>query len=235
MFAGSYGALAWAEQRIASGVAALLSATTPFWLAAFEWSAGARPSRRTVAGLIVGLGGVFVLVGGGALSLRIAPIAAILAGTVAWAAGSLYARPPRLPKSLALSAGMSLVVGGALLLVVSWGTGELRGFRLSGVSSTSLAALVYLVVFGSLVGFSAYSWLLRVAPPSRVATHAYVNPLVAMALGSALAGEALTATIVGAGIVIAAGVAIALAGKSAPPGRRLNMTVELESGAHADA
>ena len=307
MFAGSYGALAWAEQRVASGIAALLSATTPFWLTAFEWSGGSRPSRRSIAGLIVGLAGVAVLVGGrstyqlrpaapgdslaafeasspaaapgtpldrrsipaplhgagkvaaGTMAGRppsfaghsrrrelrrdlaeafaaagralppgrlagpgatpdvrhelLAPIVAILAGTLAWAAGSFYARPPRVPRSLALSAGMSLTAGGALLLAASWSAGELTGFSPREVSSTSLAALAYLVVFGSLVGFSAYSWLLRVAPPSRVATHAYVNPLVAIALGSALAGEPLTSTIVCAGLAIAAGVAFVLAGQ----------------------
>ena len=143
----------------------------------------------------------------------LAPIVAILAGTLAWAAGSLYARPPRVPRSLALSAGMSLTAGGALLLAASWSAGELTGFSPREVSSTSLAALAYLVVFGSLVGFSAYSWLLRVAPPSRVATHAYVNPLVAIALGSALAGEPLTSTIVCAGLATAAGVAFVLAGQ----------------------
>jgi drug/metabolite transporter (DMT)-like permease len=226
MFAGSYGALAWAEQRIASGIAALLSATTPFWLAGLEWSCGSRPNRRTIVGLIVGLAGVCLLVGGrSAAPLRFAPMAAILAGTLAWAAGSLYARPPRVPRSLALSAGMSLTVGGILLLIASWGARELTGFSVRHVSSTSIGALAYLIVFGSLVGFSAYTWLLRVAPPARVATHAYVNPLVAIALGSALAGEPLTVTMVVAGLVIAAGVAIALAGRSR----------QLESGAHADA
>ena len=228
MIAGTYGALAWAEQRMASGIAALLSATTPFWLAAFEWSSGSRPNRRTIAGLAVGLAGVAVLVSGrSAEPLRLAPIFAILGGTLAWAAGSLYARPPRVPRSLALSAGMSLAAGGVLLLTASWGARELTGFSLRDVSATSLAALAYLVLFGSLVGFSAYSWPLRVAPPSRVATHAYVNPLVAIALGSAVAGEPLTSTVVCAGLVIAAGVALALAG----PSRQR----QLCHGAHADA
>jgi drug/metabolite transporter (DMT)-like permease len=176
----------------------------------------------------------------------LAPIAAILGGTLAWAAGSLYARPPRVPRSLALSAGMSLTAGGVLLLAVSWSVRELTGFSLREVSSTSLAALAYLVVFGSLVGFSAYSWLLRVAPPSRVATHAYVNPLVAIALGSALAGEPLTSTIVCAGLAIAGGVALAVRGGS-PPSPRMQADFQhglpalagqsgrLPHGAHADA
>jgi drug/metabolite transporter (DMT)-like permease len=215
MFAVSYGALAWAEQRIASGIAALLFATTPFWLAALEWSGGSRPSPRTVVGLIVGLAGVAVLVGGrSSAPLGFGPTAAILFGTIAWSAGSLYARPPRMPRSLALSAGMSLTAGGILLLIVSWGARELTGFNVRHVSAASIGALAYLVVFGSLVAFSAYSWLLRVASPARVATHAYVNPLVAIALGSTLAGEPLTTTVVVAGLVIAAGVAIALAGQS---------------------
>ena len=108
---------------------------------------------------------------------------------------------------------------------MSWGFRELTGFSVRHVSTTSIGALVYLVVFGSLVAFSAYSWLLRVAPPARVATHAYVNPLVAIALGSMLAGEPLTASMVAAGLVIASGVAIALGGQSQ----------QLECGAHADA
>jgi len=215
MFAGAYGTLAWAEQEIASGVAALLSATTPFWLVAFEWSGGSRPSVRTMAGLVVGLAGVALLVGGGSSRpLHAAPIAAVLAGTGAWAAGSLYARPPRVPRSLALSAGMSLVVGGAALLLASWGTRELAGFDPRAVSLGSIAALAYLIVFGSLVGFTAYSFLLRVAPPARVATYAYVNPLIAVGLGAALAGERISPGMIAAAFVIAAGVALTLAGQN---------------------
>ena len=215
MFAVPYGALAWAEQRIPSGVAALLSATSPFWLTAFEWSQGRRPSGRTIAGLAVGLAGVFVLVGRGAGgTLDAAGIVAILGSAASWAAGSLYARRSHMPRSVALSAGMSLVSGGALLLMGSWSARELAHFTIGQVSSISSVALAYLVVFGSLVGFTAYSWLMRAAPASRVATHAYVNPLVAMALGSAIAGEQFTATIGVGGCVIATGVAIALAGRA---------------------
>jgi drug/metabolite transporter (DMT)-like permease len=213
MFAGCYGALAWAEQRVASGLAALLSAMTPFWFTAFEWTSGSRPNIRTAAGLFIGLVGVVLLVSGGAgAPLHAGPVAAILGGTVAWTLGSLYARPPRLPRSLALSAGMPLLAGGLLLLVASWTTHELTRFRVDEVSAKSAIALAYLVVFGSLVAFTAYAWLLRVAPPSRVATHAYVNPLVAVALGAALAGEPITATAAVAGLVIAGGVAMTLAG-----------------------
>jgi drug/metabolite transporter (DMT)-like permease len=218
MFVGAYGTLAWAELQLPSGIAALLSATTPFWLVAFEWSGGSRPNVRTLAGLIVGLAGVALLVGGGAPQpLRVWPTLAILAGTGAWAAGSLYARPPRVPCSLALSAGMSLLAGGAGLLLASWGTRELAGFDPRAVSTASAAALAYLVVFGSIVGFTAYSFLLRVAPAARVGTYAYVNPLIAMGLGAALAGERLSAGMMAAALVIAAGVAMTLAGQTRRP------------------
>jgi drug/metabolite transporter (DMT)-like permease len=226
MFSAAYGGLAWAEQQVASGVAALLSATTPFWMVAFEWSGGSRPNARTIAGLIIGLAGVALLVGlGSPQPMHAAPIIAILAGTGTWAAGSLYARPPRVPCSVALASGMSLAAGGACLLLASWGTHELAGFDLHAVSRGSAAALAYLVVFGSLVGFIAYGWILRVAPPARVATYAYVNPLVAMGLGAGLAGEQLSASVLSGGLVIAAGVAITLAGRSS----------HLAQGAHADA
>jgi len=213
MIAGTYGCLAWAEQRLGSGIAALLSATTPLWLATMQWPQIGRPGAKTIAGLLLGLAGVALLVGGGAAG-QVDPTAAavLVAGTLAWAAGSLYARPPRLPQSLALGAGMPLALGGLMLLAVSLGTRELARYDVRSVSTASLWALAYLTVFGSIVAFTAYSWLLRVAPPSRVGTHAYVNPLVAVALGWSMAGEPVTATTCAAAAVIAASVAMVLKG-----------------------
>ena len=213
MIAGTYGCLAWAEQRLASGTAALLSATTPLWLTTMQWPEAGRPGAKTIAGLALGLAGVALLVGGGAAG-QVNPTAAavLVAGTLAWAAGSLYARPPRLPQSVTLGAGMPLVLGGLMLLAVSLGTHELARYDVRSVSTASLWALAYLIVFGSIVAFTAYSWLLRVAPPSRVGTHAYVNPLVAVALGWSVAGEPLTATMCAAAAVIAASVAMVLKG-----------------------
>jgi drug/metabolite transporter (DMT)-like permease len=215
MFGISYGLLAWAEQRIASGMAALLVATLPFWLTVFEWRKK-KPSPTATAGLVLGAVGVAVLVGGDLrVGAAVAPMAAILAGEAAWAAGSLYGRPPRLPGSLALRAGMPMVSGGVLLLAASWAIREPAGFTLASVSPASAAALVYLIVFASIVAFSAYAWLLNVAPISRVGTHAYVNPVIAVAVGSGVAGEPLTASIVVGAAVIAVGVAVVLVSPAA--------------------
>jgi drug/metabolite transporter (DMT)-like permease len=209
MFAVSYGLLAWAEQRITSGVAALLTATVPFWVVVFEWRR-TRPSVRTAAGLLLGVIGVGVLVGrdlhGGAL----VPIVGVLIGEVAWAAGALYARPPRLPESIRLRAGMPMVAGGVLLLAASTLSGEMARLNAHAISPLSIAALIYLIVFASIVAFSAYAWLMTVAPPARVSTHAYVNPLIAVAVGSGVAGEPVSASLVVGSAVIATGVAMVL-------------------------
>jgi drug/metabolite transporter (DMT)-like permease len=213
MIACTYGALAWAEQRLASGVAALLSATSPLWLTTLEWPRRGRPALTTVAGLLLGVAGVAILVANGAAG-QVNGMAALvlIAGTLTWAAGSLYSRPPRLPAAVSLGAGMPLVLGGAMLLVVSIAVGEPARYDARAVSRASLWALAYLIVFGSLVAFTAYSWLLRVAPASRVGTHAYVNPLVAVALGWGMAGEPITASTGLAAAAIAASVAMVLKG-----------------------
>ena len=212
MFGCAYGALAWAEERLASGVAALLVATLPFWLAVFEY--GRRrtaPAPRMLAGLVIGLGGVALLtLRGVASSTAMVPALAIVLGEIAWAAGSLYAQPPRLPQSLALRAGLPLVAGGLLLLTASWIAREFQHFDPHAVSARSLTALAYLILFGSIVAFSAYAWLMRVEPASRVATHAYVNPVIAVALGSMAGGEPFTPAIGVASAVIAGGVALVL-------------------------
>jgi len=213
MIGVTYGALAWAEQRLTSGIAALLSATSPLWLTTMQWRHVRRPRAWTILGLLLGLGGVALLVGagiGGDVNLKAAAV--LIVGTLTWAAGSLYARPPRLPRSATLGAGMPLLVGGLLLLAVSIATREWARYDVGAVSRASLWALAYLIVFGSVVAFSAYEWLLRVAPASRVATHAYVNPLVAVALGWGVGAEPITPATGAAALVIAASVAMVVKG-----------------------
>jgi drug/metabolite transporter (DMT)-like permease len=216
MIACTYGALGWAEQRLGSGVAALLSATSPLWLTTLEWPASGRPRWTTLAGLLIGLAGVAALVwGGDAVDVNPAAAVVLIGGTLAWAAGSLYSRPPRLPASVSLGAGMPLVAGGLMLFAASAATRETAHYDPRAISNAALWALAYLIVFGSLIGFSAYSWLLRVAPASRVGTHAYVNPLIAVALGWTVAGEPLTATAGVAATAIVASVAMVIkAGRS---------------------
>src|SRR5262249_36899042 len=158
-----------------------------------EWAhRGMRPSTPALLGVAIGFGGVALLVARGTgAPLALLPVAVITLGEGAWAVGSLYARPPRLPKPVALNAGRPLLTGGVLLVLASWLGRELRGFDPQRVSTLSMAALGYLVVFGSIVAFSAYAWLMQVSAPWRVGTHAYVNPLIAVALGAAVAGEPL--------------------------------------------
>jgi drug/metabolite transporter (DMT)-like permease len=217
MFGLPYAAIAWAELRITSGMAALLVATLPLWLVVIEWVRSGRPSPRTLAGLGIGLVGVIVLVSDSlSVPASVVPMLAIVGGELAWAVGSVYLQP-RLPQSITLNAGMPLASGGALLLVSSALLGETRVFDVRAVTSESLAALGYLTLFGSIVAFSAYVFLLRRAPASRVATHAYVNPLIAVSLGVMLAGEPVTTSIVTASVVIAAGVALVLSARQNRP------------------
>ena len=219
MFGFAYGGLAWAEQQIPSGVAALIVATLPLWMTSIEWlQRGARPSAPALLGVATGFGGVALLVvGGGGAPLALLPMAIVALGEGAWALGSLYARPPRLPRAVALNAGMPLLAGGVMLIAASWIARELQTFHLRDVSTASFAALGYLVVFGSIVAFSAYAWLLQVSPAWRVGTHAYVNPLIAVALGAAVGGEPLTVALIASAIVIAGSVAMILAERTPAP------------------
>ena len=209
LFLGSHGALAWSLQRIPSGVAALVVASIPLWVAVLDRLVlGKRLSPRAVAGLVIGFGGVAILVdpGGGAVDTVGALVA--LGSAASWAAGSLYARGAPLPRAPIVSAGLASLAGGVLLAVVGAARGELGALDAGAVSGESLFGVAYLVVIGSLVGLTAYVWLLRVAPISLVATYAYVNPVVAILIGWALLGEAFTPRVLVAGAAIVAAVAM---------------------------
>ena len=215
------GAVVWAEQHSASSVAPLLVAASPFWSVLIEWlrPGGHRPRPAVVAGLLVGLAGVAVLIGparleGGGADLL--GIAAVLAGTVAWSSGSMYSRPADRPASPLLGTAASMLCGGAFLLVIAISAGELARFDPARVSTRSAVGFVYLLTAGSLIGFSAYVWLLGVSTPARVATYAYVNPLVAVFLGWAVGGEPVGTRMLTASAVILGGVAL-ITSASGPP------------------
>ena len=204
---GGNGSVVWAEQRVATGPAALLITTVPIWMVLLEWvRSGIRPGRKVFGGLLLGFAGLVLLldpiklIGSG----HIDPLGALvlLFGSFSWASGSLYSRHAKLPSSQLLATAMEMLMGGALLLVLSLFTGQWTAFEPSKISTTSLLSLSYLVVFGSIVAFTAYSWLLQVSTPARVATYAYVNPLVAVFLGWAFVGEPLTMRILLAAAVI---------------------------------
>jgi drug/metabolite transporter (DMT)-like permease len=209
------GIVVWAETRVDSGMAALLVATEPFWIVLLLWlRQGVRPRPLVIAGIVAGFAGLFILVGrspvpgAGADTLA----AALLIGaSLSWAAGSLYARSAPLPRAPLLSAGTQMIAGGLGLLVMGLVAGEPGRLDFAAVSASSILGLVYLVIFGSFVGFTAYSWLVTVVAPARVATYAYVNPVIAVLLGWAIAGETITWRLAIAAAVIIGAVALIIA------------------------
>jgi drug/metabolite transporter (DMT)-like permease len=218
LFLGGHGSLAWAEQRVPSGIAALLVATLPMWIVVLAriWGTERKLSGRALAGLVLGFGGVIVLFGPDALrhngELNLLGAAAVLLGTFVWAAGTIYMRNVKMPASPFLSAAMQMFAGGVSLLIAATLSGEAKTFHVAAVSARSWLALAYLIGFGSIIAFTAYTWLHMVASPSRVSTYAYVNPVVAVLLGSVFAAEPMGGFTVTAMVVILAGVALVNAG-----------------------
>ncbi len=222
---GANGTVAWSEQRVPSGTAALLVATVPLWMVLIDWlrPRGLHPGRGVLVGLSLGLAGLATLVGpaawGGRGGVNPVGAAALVLGSLSWAAGSVVAQQLPKPPVPLLAVGMQMVCGGAALLIAATVSGEAAQFSLARVSLASALGWGYLVVFGSLVGFTAYAYLLRSTTAARVSTYAYVNPVIAVLLGWAFAGEVVTARTVAAAAVIVAGVAIITVsrGGSAPP------------------
>lgn len=215
LLAGGNGAVVVAEQWVPSGLTALLVASVPLWLVVLDTLFGAkvRPSGRTTIGLVAGFAGVGVLAGspgvgaGGAEELFGALL--VLVGSVAWAGGSLFSRYAKLPARPRMLVAMQMLCGGTVLATLSVLSGELDGFRIADVSVRSWASLAYLVGAGALVGYAAYIWLLTVVSPATVGTYAYVNPVVAMFLGWALADEPLTfRSVIAAAIILGSVVVI---------------------------
>lgn len=220
------GAVVWAEQWVASGLVALLVAVVPLWMVLVDWlwGGGPRPGPVLVGGLLWGLVGVGLLVSGseiGAAGPRdLAGGLVVLLGGLAWAVGSIHARRVAMPARPRMGTALQMLWGGLFLLIAGGVAGEWVGIDSGAVTPRSALALAYLVVFGSLVGFSAYIWLLRVSTPARVSTYAYVNPVVALALGWALADEPLTGrTLMAAFVILSAVAVITLRGRPRRPVR----------------
>jgi drug/metabolite transporter (DMT)-like permease len=207
---GGNGGVVWAEQRVSSGVASLLVATVPLWIVLFEWTQGGkRPGVGTAAGVVLGLAGLAILVEPGSLVAggRIDTVGAIVlvVASVSWSIGSLYSRSHKSAETPLLGAATQMLMGGALLLVFSLVSGDAMRLDLDSVTVVSTLALLYLIAFGSLVGYTAFIWLLGVTAPSRVATYAYVNPVVAVFLGWLVLNEPVTPRVlVAAGVIVAA-------------------------------
>jgi drug/metabolite transporter (DMT)-like permease len=204
MFVAEYGPLFWAEKYVPSGIASVLEATLPLITMALETWVFRRHRFHwpLLAAILLGFGGVSVLLfHNGEQHFGLLPCIAILAGATTWSLGSVLNRSLDLPDSRPLTSGAAMMLGGGMLLVLSASFGELH--PLPHVSLRAALALVYLIVCGSLLGFTAFVWLLARMPATRVASHAYVNPVVAVALGYFVAGEAITAkTVIGTALVL---------------------------------
>ena len=223
IFAVDYGLVFWAEQRVPSGVTAIIMATISAFMALSEiiFLGTQKLTLRLAVALLVGLGGVAVLVSH-SLDLGGAPVdtvgaVALIIGAMAWAIAAVFARTQPLPESKFLSSGAQMLVGGAMLAVASFGLGEFRDFHPAAISFGAWFSLAYLIVPGSIVAFTAYVWLLHHDSPTRVGTYAYVNPVVAVLVGYFMGGEALGArTLLGAILVLVSVVTITATRKSQP-------------------
>ena len=207
---GGNGLVSWAEQRVPSGIAALLVSTIPLWLVIFEAMrpGGLKPTWRAIVGLLIGFGGVFLLIGpaefSGKATTQFDTLGTIvlLCAAFIWAFGSIYTKHADMPKSSLMGTGAEMLTGAAALFIVSAATGEFNGFHFADVSMRSWLGLAFLTFIGSLVGFVSYGWLLQNAPISLVSTYPYVNPVVAVLLGSWFASESLTPRILLAAVII---------------------------------
>ena len=209
------GGVTWSEKYIASGLVALLIATEPLWVVVLNWAiTRKRPNWKVLLGVLIGLAGVALLVSGGfnngrevsAMSLVAAVV--VLLAALAWGAGSVYANRRPIKATTSLASGMQMMAGGGLLLLLGLMVGDFKRLNLAAASWLSIGAFAYLAVFGALVGFTAYGWLLRNVTTARAATYAYVNPAVAVFLGWLLASEPLTLRMLAAAAVIVGSVAL---------------------------
>ncbi len=212
------GAVVWVEQELPSGLTALIIALVSVWTALLEWArpGGLRPAPMVMLGIVLGFGGVGLLVLPGRTG-GVVPVAwalLLVFSTFAWALASVLSRTADLPASTSLGSGMQMLAGGALLGLGSLVVGDWHQFTPAAVDTRSLLSFLYLVIFGSLLTFTAYAWLLKVTSPSKVATAGYVNPMVAVLLGWGFGGEPLTARTLLASLVIVGAVVFIITGKA---------------------
>jgi len=215
LLVGGIGGVTWAEQYVPSGISALLISATPLWIVLIEAlrPGGSRPTWLTTTGVVIGLVGISILIDpvkttGQQHGYNPLGVAALLLAALSWSIGSIYSRGANLPKSGLLGNGMELLAGSAGSFLLGLVTGEAGRLNIAAITLRSVAGLAYLIVVGSLIGFVCYTWLLRVAPTTLVVTYAYVNPLVAVILGSLLAQEVLTARVLIATPLILAAVVL---------------------------
>lgn len=207
-FLVGHGLLAWAQQYVPSGMAAVLVASEPLWVFGIEWFFlnDTRVKLRGLLGLILGFGGIVYLIasttGISTSDNNFLGSTLIIIGALSWSGGAVYSRVAKTPKSPALSSGIELIFGGILVLITSFIIGEASEFNLEQVSVRSLAGLLYLIIFGSVIAFGAYVWLLGHTSVTRISTHTYVNPVIAVFLGWLIANEQITTALIIATAII---------------------------------
>jgi drug/metabolite transporter (DMT)-like permease len=209
---GGNASVAWAEQRVPSGLAAVLIGVVPIWMVGIEWArSGSRPPKRVIGGLTLGVIGVGLLVSphaGSRTEVDLLGATVLVLASASWAWGSVFTKSAPLPASPFLATSMEMISGGVIILAVAALAGQFHGFHLTAISGRAAAAWLFLVVFGSLIAFTAYIWLLGVISIAKVGTYAYVNPIVAVLLGWAILREPITLRTVIATLVILLGVAL---------------------------
>jgi drug/metabolite transporter (DMT)-like permease len=216
---GGNGLVSLAERRVPSGVAAIVVATVPIWAAIFAAAVGReRTTRYHLAGLVLGFAGVGALVvGSGSGKPSATGIAILVVAAISWAAGSVWSQTAPTVRRPLVMTGMEMLCGGVGCLVAAAATGEFASLHVGAIGFRAWLAFGYLIVAGSMVAYSAYVWLLHSAPLSLVTTYAYVNPVVAVALGALLLGERFTVRSAAATVVVVAGVVLMLRRPQAPP------------------
>ena len=207
------GGVVMAEHYISSSLAALLVAVVPFWIVLIGWifMGTGRPNGKVVLGLLVGFAGVWLLVSGQGSaapgtqgeSHQLLGAGLLMISTLGWAGGSLYGTRAPMVRSAIQGSGMQMLTGGTVMLIIGTLTGEWSGLDIAAISLNSWLGLLYLIFFGAIVGYTAYSWLLKNASPTAVTTYAYVNPVVAVILGWSIAGETMTGQmLIGAAVIV---------------------------------
>ncbi len=216
---GGNGLVTWAEVSVPSGLTALLIAMVPLWVVLIEWviPRGSKPTAAIIFGLVLGFGGVWQLISPSGLGIgsEIDKTGAfiIVVATISWAIGSVYSKFVPQHESKFVGAGMQMITGGFILLIISYFTSEFNSFELAAVSMKSIWSLLYLITLGSFA-FAVYIWLFTVSSPSKIATYAYVNPVIALLLGNIIAGEYISRWTIGCSVVILAAVLIIISSKN---------------------
>jgi drug/metabolite transporter (DMT)-like permease len=217
LLVGGNGFVTWSEQQVPSGVAALVVATMPLWMTLFDWLLfrGPRPGKRVAFGIVLGFVGIGLLIGprlfDGASGVSMASWLILIMAPILWSLGSLHSRKSDLPDSVFMSTSMEMLAGGLLLLILGLITGEAGQLDIGQISTQSLLATLYLTIFGSIVAFTAYIWLLKSVQATRVSTYTYVNPVIAVSLGWLILSEPITPLMLAAAAIIIVAVVLIIA------------------------